>query len=148
GPGPGAAEQVEGEDDDRGFHQRSEDRGQRTDQGVVSLRVPSRIMTASHSRGGLAFWPLTSVLCPLMLLYRAPNAVITGDVACGPECVIAAGAVVPPGMRVPPRSVVMGLPGRVVRPATPDEVEKTRAINARYRELARRYAAGEFPQWH
>ena len=63
----------------------------------------------------------------------------------GPECVIAAGAVVPPGMRVPPRSVVMGLPGRVVRPATADEVALTRAINARYRELARRYAAGEIP---
>ena len=63
----------------------------------------------------------------------------------GPECVIAAGAVVPPGMRVPPRSVVMGLPGRVVRPATADEVALTRAINARYRELARRYAAGEVP---
>lgn len=61
----------------------------------------------------------------------------------GPECVIAAGAVVPPGMRVPPRSVVMGLPGRVVRPATAEEVAQTRAINARYRELARRYAAGE-----
>jgi carbonic anhydrase/acetyltransferase-like protein (isoleucine patch superfamily) len=63
----------------------------------------------------------------------------------GPECLVAAGAVVPPGMRVPPRSVVMGLPGRVVRPATAAEVEHTRAVNARYRELARRYADGEFP---
>ncbi|MBY0515001.1 MAG: gamma carbonic anhydrase family protein [Gemmataceae bacterium] len=63
----------------------------------------------------------------------------------GPECLIAAGAVVPPGMRVPPRSVVMGLPAKVVRPATADEVERTRTINARYRELAKRYAAGEFP---
>jgi carbonic anhydrase/acetyltransferase-like protein (isoleucine patch superfamily) len=61
----------------------------------------------------------------------------------GPECVIAAGAVVPPGMRVPPRSVVMGLPGKVVRPATADEIAHTRTINARYREMARRYAAGE-----
>jgi carbonic anhydrase/acetyltransferase-like protein (isoleucine patch superfamily) len=61
----------------------------------------------------------------------------------GPECVIAAGAVVPPGMRVPPRSVVMGLPGKVARPARPEEVAQTRTINARYRELARRYAAGE-----
>jgi carbonic anhydrase/acetyltransferase-like protein (isoleucine patch superfamily) len=61
----------------------------------------------------------------------------------GPECVIAAGAVVPPGMVVPPRSVVMGLPGRVVRAATADEVAKTRSIARRYRELAERYAAGE-----
>ena len=61
----------------------------------------------------------------------------------GLECVIAAGAVVPPGMAVPPRSVVMGVPGRVVRPATDAEVEQTRSIAARYRELARRYADGE-----
>lgn len=63
----------------------------------------------------------------------------------GPECVVAAGAVVPPGMTVPPRSVVMGLPAKVVRAATPDEIENTRRINERYRELARRYAAGDIP---
>jgi carbonic anhydrase/acetyltransferase-like protein (isoleucine patch superfamily) len=61
----------------------------------------------------------------------------------GPECVVAAGAVVPPGMLVPPRSVVMGVPGRVVRPATAEEIAYTRTVNARYREMARRYAAGE-----
>jgi carbonic anhydrase/acetyltransferase-like protein (isoleucine patch superfamily) len=60
----------------------------------------------------------------------------------GPECVVAAGTVVVEGMKVPPRSVVMGIPGRVVRAATVDEVAKTRAINARYLELARRYADG------
>lgn len=65
----------------------------------------------------------------------------------GPECVIAAGAVVPPGMVVPPRSVVMGMPGKVVRPATPDEIARTRTINARYLDMARRYTAGEFPAW-
>ena len=63
----------------------------------------------------------------------------------GPECVIAAGAVLAPGMVVPPRSVVMGVPGRVVRAATAEEIARTRTINERYRELARRYAAGEFP---
>lgn len=60
----------------------------------------------------------------------------------GPECVIAAGSVVIEGAKIPPRSVVMGIPGRVVRPATIDEVAKTRAINARYLEMARRYADG------
>ena len=62
----------------------------------------------------------------------------------GPECVIAAGAVLAPGLVVPARSVVMGVPGRVVRAATAEEVARTRMINARYRELARRYANGEF----
>ena len=60
----------------------------------------------------------------------------------GEECIIGAGAVVPPGMKVPPRSVVMGLPGKVVRAVTDEEVARTRTINERYREIARRYAAG------
>lgn len=62
----------------------------------------------------------------------------------GEECLIAAGAVVPPGMKVPPRSVVMGLPGKVVRAVTPEEVARTRTINERYLEMAKRYRAGEF----
>ena len=45
-------------------------------------------------------------------------------------------------MKVPPRSVVMGIPGGSFRQATVDEVAKTRAINARYLEMARRYADG------
>ena len=63
----------------------------------------------------------------------------------GAESVIAAGAVLPPGLVVPPRSVVMGVPGRVVRAATAEEVARTRMLSARYLEMARRYAAGEFP---
>jgi carbonic anhydrase/acetyltransferase-like protein (isoleucine patch superfamily) len=62
----------------------------------------------------------------------------------GEECLIAAGAVVPPGMKVPPRSVIMGLPGKVVREVTADEIAQTRTINKRYLEMAHRYAAGEF----
>jgi carbonic anhydrase/acetyltransferase-like protein (isoleucine patch superfamily) len=60
----------------------------------------------------------------------------------GPECIIAAGSVVAERSKIPARSVVMGIPGRVVRSTTVDEVAKTRAINARYLELARRYAEG------
>jgi carbonic anhydrase/acetyltransferase-like protein (isoleucine patch superfamily) len=60
----------------------------------------------------------------------------------GEECVIAAGAVVPPGLVVPPRSVVMGVPGKVVRPARPEEIAYTKTVCARYREMAGRYAEG------
>jgi carbonic anhydrase/acetyltransferase-like protein (isoleucine patch superfamily) len=63
----------------------------------------------------------------------------------GAECVIASGAVVPPGMVVPPRSMVMGVPAKVVRPVTKEEVAKTRTICTRYRELAERYAADIIP---
>jgi carbonic anhydrase/acetyltransferase-like protein (isoleucine patch superfamily) len=63
----------------------------------------------------------------------------------GPECLIAAGAVVTEGRRIPPRSVVMGIPGKVVREITAEELERTRSINAHYLELAQRYARGAYP---
>jgi carbonic anhydrase/acetyltransferase-like protein (isoleucine patch superfamily) len=68
----------------------------------------------------------------------------------GPESIVAAGSVVVEGAKIPARSVVMGIPGRVVRSATIDEIAKTRAINARYLELARRYVEGhvERPYGH
>lgn len=62
----------------------------------------------------------------------------------GEDSIIAAGSVVPPGMIVPPRSLVMGIPGKVVRSVKPEEIERTRVTNARYRMLARQYAAGDF----
>jgi carbonic anhydrase/acetyltransferase-like protein (isoleucine patch superfamily) len=66
----------------------------------------------------------------------------------GEECLVAAGSVVPEGRKIPPRSVVMGIPGKVVRAITEEEVERTRRINAHYAEMARRHAAGEFkPPW-
>jgi carbonic anhydrase/acetyltransferase-like protein (isoleucine patch superfamily) len=63
----------------------------------------------------------------------------------GEECLIAAGAVVTEGRRIPRHSVVMGVPGKVVREITPEELERTRAINAHYLELAQRYARGAYP---
>jgi len=63
----------------------------------------------------------------------------------GEESLIAAGTVVTEGRRIPPRSVVMGIPGRVVRPITAEEVERTKAICAHYLELAQRYALGAYP---
>jgi carbonic anhydrase/acetyltransferase-like protein (isoleucine patch superfamily) len=63
----------------------------------------------------------------------------------GEECLIAAGSVVTEGRHIPPRSVVMGVPGRVIRAVTAEEVERTRAICAHYLEMAQRYARGAYP---
>jgi carbonic anhydrase/acetyltransferase-like protein (isoleucine patch superfamily) len=63
----------------------------------------------------------------------------------GEECLIAAGAVVTEGRRIPPRSVVMGVPGRVVREVSVEELERTRSISAHYLELAQRYVRGAYP---
>lgn len=63
----------------------------------------------------------------------------------GEECLIAAGALVTEGRRIPARSVVMGMPGKVVREITVEELERTRAICAHYLEMAQRYARGAYP---
>jgi carbonic anhydrase/acetyltransferase-like protein (isoleucine patch superfamily) len=63
----------------------------------------------------------------------------------GEECLVAAGTVLAPGRRIPPRSLVMGVPGKVVRPVTAEELQRTRQINAHYLEMAQRHARGAFP---
>lgn len=66
----------------------------------------------------------------------------------GAECIVAAGSLVAEGKKIPPRSLVMGLPAKVVRQVTDAELERTRAIAARYLELAQRHARSELvPPW-
>jgi carbonic anhydrase/acetyltransferase-like protein (isoleucine patch superfamily) len=66
----------------------------------------------------------------------------------GAECLVAAGTLVTEKRRIPPRSVVMGVPGRVVREVTDDDLRRTHAVAAHYLEMAQRYARGAFgPPW-
>jgi carbonic anhydrase/acetyltransferase-like protein (isoleucine patch superfamily) len=62
----------------------------------------------------------------------------------GEECLIAAGSLVTEGRRIPPRSVVMGVPGKVIREIRPEELERTRRTSASYLEMAQRYSHGSF----
>ena len=73
------------------------------------------------------------------------GALLLSGCEIGEECLIAAGTVVTEGRRIPPRSVVMGIPGKIVREISAEELEQTRAINAYYLELAQRYARGAYP---
>lgn len=76
------------------------------------------------------------------------GATLLSGVVVGEECIIAAGTLVPEGRCIPPRSVVMGMPGKVVREATDQEIARTRDIAHHYLELAHRYVRGEFnPPW-
>jgi len=62
----------------------------------------------------------------------------------GKQCLIAAGAVVPPDLNVPDRMMVVGVPGRIVRPVTAEELAYMQWLSTQYLELAKRYVAGEF----
>ena len=74
------------------------------------------------------------------------GATVLGRTRIGSECLIAAGAVVPPGLQVPDRMVVMGVPGKIVRPIKPDELEYMRWLVPHYVELAEKYVDGGFKQ--
>ena len=73
------------------------------------------------------------------------GAIILDDCRIGEDSVIAAGSVLAPGTTVPSLSVVMGVPGRVVRKINAADREYARHVVESYVELGRRHAAGEFP---
>lgn len=73
------------------------------------------------------------------------GAVLLSECEIGAECLIAAGTLITEKRRIPPRSVVMGMPGKVVREVRDDDLRRTHAISAHYLELAQRYARGTFP---
>ena len=58
----------------------------------------------------------------------------------GKGSVIASGAVVPPGTVVPPHSLVMGVPGKVVKDLGPPSEERNRVFSDNYVRHARAYA--------
>ena len=68
------------------------------------------------------------------------GATVLGGSRIGKGCIVAAGAVVPQGLDVPDGMVVMGVPGRVLRPTREAEQAYLRTIPQRYVELARHYA--------
>ncbi|HTU90327.1 MAG TPA: gamma carbonic anhydrase family protein [Gemmataceae bacterium] len=73
------------------------------------------------------------------------GALLLSGCEIGPECIIAAGTLLTEKRRIPPRSLVMGVPGRVVREVRDDDLRRTLAISAHYLEMAQRYAHGAFP---
>jgi carbonic anhydrase/acetyltransferase-like protein (isoleucine patch superfamily) len=73
------------------------------------------------------------------------GAILLSGSEIGEECIIGAGALVGEGKRIPPRSLVVGLPGKILRSVTAEEVERTRTNCGHYLEMARRYVRGEQP---
>jgi carbonic anhydrase/acetyltransferase-like protein (isoleucine patch superfamily) len=67
------------------------------------------------------------------------GAIVMDGAEVGPEAVVAAGAVVSPGTRVPPRSLVRGVPAKVVRELTEEEIEQIVDSAKRYVDLKNAY---------
>lgn len=66
------------------------------------------------------------------------NAVIMDEAEIGAQSIVAACAFVPAGMKVPPRSLVAGLPAKVKRELSEAELDWKREGTLTYQELTRR----------
>jgi carbonic anhydrase/acetyltransferase-like protein (isoleucine patch superfamily) len=67
------------------------------------------------------------------------GSIILDGVEIGDGSLVGAGAVVPPGMKIPARTLVMGVPAKIVRPMTAEEVERTRNQGLEYLKLMEDY---------
>ena len=68
------------------------------------------------------------------------GAIVLNGVHVGSDSIVAAGAVVVEGVVVPPRSLVMGNPGRIRRALIEDEVASIWQYAAGYVEYKNEYA--------
>lgn len=66
------------------------------------------------------------------------GAILLDGCIIGDNCLVAAGAVVTNNTVIPPGSVVMGVPGKVVRATTEEDIDSTRAACLRYLKFAQK----------
>lgn len=74
------------------------------------------------------------------------GAVLLNGVRVGSGSIVGAGAVCPEGMEIPPNSLVLGVPGRVVRQTTEAERHRIRGTVESYLALQEEHRRGVFPE--
>jgi carbonic anhydrase/acetyltransferase-like protein (isoleucine patch superfamily) len=72
------------------------------------------------------------------------GAILMNGAVIGEECIIGAGALVTEGKQIPPRSLVLGMPAKVVRQLTAEEVAGLRHGADHYAAAGRQYAAAGY----
>jgi carbonic anhydrase/acetyltransferase-like protein (isoleucine patch superfamily) len=74
----------------------------------------------------------------------AMGAVLLNGVHVGSGSIIGAGAVLPEGKRIPENSLVIGVPGRIVRQTTNEERERIKRTVDAYLDLSDQYRKGRW----
>lgn len=72
------------------------------------------------------------------------GAILLNNVRVGARSVVGAGALLPEGMEVPPGSVVLGVPGKIVRSVDDELHRRSRITWEHYIAQARRHRAGVY----
>jgi carbonic anhydrase/acetyltransferase-like protein (isoleucine patch superfamily) len=73
------------------------------------------------------------------------GAIVLDNAEIGSDSIIAAGALVTEGTKVPPGSLVMGIPGRVVKKLAPQEIERILKSAENYTGYAKDYTGKDHP---
>ncbi len=74
------------------------------------------------------------------------GAILLNHVRVGTGSVIGAGALLPEGMEVPPDSVVLGVPAKIVRPVDEELRQRARETWEHYVIQAQRHRGGTYPR--
>lgn len=67
------------------------------------------------------------------------GAIILDGAEIGKNCLIGAGSLVPEGRKIPEGSLVLGVPGRVVRKLKPQEIKKLKDAALEYLDFAKKF---------
>jgi carbonic anhydrase/acetyltransferase-like protein (isoleucine patch superfamily) len=74
------------------------------------------------------------------------GSIILNGARIGEECLIGANTLIAEGKEIPPRSMVLGSPGKIVRQLSEDDVKRFGGAAGRYVANWKRFAAGLKPQ--
>lgn len=67
------------------------------------------------------------------------GAIVLNHAKIGENCIIGAGALIPEGKIIPPNSLVLGVPGKIIRKVTEEEIQSIRNNALRYHELYKKH---------
>ncbi|WP_306257600.1 gamma carbonic anhydrase family protein [Pararhizobium sp. IMCC21322] len=70
------------------------------------------------------------------------GAIVLNGAHIGKNCLIGAGALIPEGKNIPDNSLVVGMPGKVIRTLTDDDASKLTASALNYQKNAKRFLSG------
>ena len=74
------------------------------------------------------------------------GSIIMNGAEIGEECLIGSNTLIAEGKKIPPRSMVLGSPGKIIRTLSEEDVQRFGAIAGRYVANWQRFAKGMKPQ--
>lgn len=74
------------------------------------------------------------------------GSIVMNGARIGEDCLVGANTLIPEGRQIPPRSMVLGSPGKIVRELTDEDIKRFSGGAARYVANWKRFAAGLRPQ--